>query len=306
MIRRIKGWLPVRVVSAYGESQAGNYASALAFAFMLSMFPLMLGILSLAGFAVRDPATASKAQTFILELFPTGAQPELLDALRGVSRSAGWMGLLALGGLIWTATGIFSTMEFALTQIFGTKQRDLVRQKLMGLLMMIMLVVALGLTVAANAVAALFPFAWATGFVIGAAVMVSLLVLLYRFVPNRTFRARDVLPGALLAGVLIELFSLGFPLYARLAGGFNTYGAQFGLFFLLAAWFYLLSQLILLGAVFNRFRLGEPAAMGLIASPLRESRPVRRPIEVIKESKQVDGPPEPAARPEPAVRRGPR
>ena len=287
---RIKGWPPIRVISAYGESQAGNYASALAFAFMLAMFPLMLGILSLVGFAVRDPATASKGQTLILELFPPSAQPELLDALQGVSRSAGWMGILALAGLIWTATGIFSTMEFALTQIFGTKQRDLVRQKLMGFLMMILLVVAVGLTVAANAVTALFPFAWATGVVIGAAVMVGLLVLLYRFVPNRTFHVRDVVPGAVLAGVLIELFSLGFPFYARLAGGFNTYGAQFGLFFLLAAWFYLLSQMILLGAVYIRFRLGEPAALGLIASPMRESRPVRRPIEVIKESKQADGP----------------
>ena len=58
------------------------------------------------------------------------------------------------------------------------------------------------------------------------------------------------------SGVLIEGLSLGFPLYARFAGSFNTYGAQFGLFFLLATWLYLLSQLLLLGAVYNRFRLG--------------------------------------------------
>src|SRR5438128_10211485 len=109
-------------------------------------------------------------------------------------------------------------------------------------------------------------------FVAGAIVMVSLLVALYRFVPNRTFRLREVIPGALLAGVLIEVLTLAFPLYARIAGGFNTYGAQFALFFLLATWFYLLSQLILLGAVFNRFRLGEPAKLGLVASPMRESR----------------------------------
>jgi Virulence factor BrkB len=109
---------------------------------------------------------------------------------------------------------------------------------------------------------------------------------LYRFVPNRTFRLRDVVPGALLAGVLIEVLSLAFPLYARIAGGFNTYGAQFALFFLLATWFYLLSQLILLGAVFNRFRLGEPAAKGLVASPMHESREKRRPVESIEQRKE--------------------
>jgi len=277
--------LPIRVLVAYGESQASKYALALAFSCMLAMFPLVLGVLSLVGFAIRDPATEARAQTLIINLFPGAAQPQLLDALRGVKRSAGWMGVLSIAGLLWSAGSIFSTMEFAFTQIFGTWQRDMVRQKVMGLVMMVLLVVAVGVTVAANAVAAVFPLAWVSGFVVGSAVMVGLLVMLYRFVPNRTFEVRDVVPGAMLAGILIEVFSLGFPLYVRLAGGFNTYGAQFGLFFLLAAWLYVVSELILLGAVYNRFRLGQPTAKGLVASPMRESREVRPPIEVIRDSK---------------------
>jgi YihY family inner membrane protein len=223
--------------------------------------------------------------TLLLQMFPNNAQPQLIDALHGVSQSAGWMGLVSLGGLIWSASGIFATMEFALTQIFGTKQRDMLRQKAMGLVMMLVLVVGVGITIAANSIVGLFPMAWATSLVVGAVVMVGLLVLLYRFVPNRTFRVRDVLPGALLAGVLIELLSLGFPLYQRLSHGFNTYGAQFGLFFLLAAWLYLLSQVLLFGAVFNRFRLGEPTRKGLIASPAEDSKHVRPPIEEIKKEK---------------------
>ena len=285
MRKLIPSWLPIRVLVAYGESQASKYALALAFSCMLAMFPLVLGVLSLVGFAIRDPATEARAQTLIINLFPGAAQPQLLDALRGVKRSAGWMGVLSIAGLLWSAGSIFSTMEFAFTQIFGTWQRDVVRQKVMGLVMMVLLVVAVGVTVAANAVAAVFPFAWVSGFVVGSAVMVGLLVMLYRFVPNRTFEVRDVVPGAMLAGILIEVFSLGFPLYVRLAGGFNAYGAQFGLFFLLAAWLYVVSELILLGAVYNRFRLGQPTAKGLVASPMRESREVRRPIEVIRDSK---------------------
>src|SRR5207249_2571499 len=139
--------------------------------------------------------------------------------------------------------------------------------------------------------------AWVTSFVLGAIVMVGLLVALYRFVPNRTFRVRDVLPGAVLAGVLIEVLSFAFPLYARIAGGFNTYGAQFALFFLLATWFYLLSQLVLLGAVFNRFRLGEPARLGLVASPMRESRDRGNPVEAIEQQQAEGAPPEPPRRP---------
>jgi uncharacterized BrkB/YihY/UPF0761 family membrane protein len=190
---------------------------------------------------------------------------------------------------MWSASGTFATMEFALTQIFGTKQRNMLRQKLMGFLMMVLLVIALAITVASDSAAGYLsqymPFAWVLSFVIGAAVMVMLLVLLYRFVPNRTFHLREVLPGALLAGVLIELLSFGFPLYARYAGSFNTYGAQFGLFFLLATWLYLLSQLLLLGAVFNRFRLGRPVAKSLIASPAEQSHKPERPVDAINRKK---------------------
>ena len=272
----VTSWLPVRVLIAYGASQAGNYAAALAFSGLLAMFPMMLGALAIVGLVARDPAMEARFLAFLLQTFPNTAQPQLTDALHSVSQSAGWMGLVSVGGLIWSASGIFATMEFALTQIFGTKQRDMLRQKAMGLVMMLVLVVGVGMTVAANSIVGLFPMAWVTSLVVGAVVMVALLVLLYRFVPNRTFRLKDVLPGALLAGVLIELLSLGFPLYQRLSHGFNTYGAQFGLFFVLAAWLYLLSQALLFGAVFNRFRLGEPTRKGLIASPAEDSKHVRR------------------------------
>ena len=299
----------MRVLAAYGESQASNYAAALAFAGFLAMFPMILGVLSLIGLAIRDPATEARFQTLILQIFPGNAQPELHSAIHGVKQSAGWLGLVSLGGLIWSASGIFATMEFALTQIFGTKQRDMLRQKLMGFVMMVLLVIALGITIAADSAAGYLskymPFAWVLSFVIGAAVMVTLLVLLYRFVPNRTFHLREVLPGALLAGVLIELLSFGFPLYARYAGSFNTYGAQFGLFFLLATWLYLLSQLLLLGAVYNRFRLGQPVTKGLIASPAEQSHEPERPVDVIKKKRAGTSkePPVAEAKPRSVVQR---
>jgi membrane protein len=292
MLRRVRSWLPVRVISAYGASQASNYAAALAFSGLLAMFPMMLAAVAIVGLVIRDPAMEQNFVRLLLQLFPNTAQPQLLEALNGVKQSAGWIGLLSLAGLIWSGSAIFSTMEFALTQIFGTKQRGMLRQKAMGLVMMLLLVVAVGVTAAANSLAALFPMAWVISLVVGGGVMVALMVLLYRFVPNRTFRIRDVLPGAILAGVLIEVLSLGFPLYQRVSHGFNTYGAQFGLFFLLAAWLYMLSQLLLLGAVYNRFRLGEPTKKGLIASPAADSRHMRPPIEEIKKEKAQAGAPE--------------
>jgi membrane protein len=278
--------LPVRVLTAFGASQASNYASALAFNAMLAMFPLILGVLAIIGLSVRDPATETRVQLLIIHSFPGSAQGDLLQALQGVKQSAGWFGIVSIAGLLWSASGIFGSMEFVFAEIFGIRQRDMVRQKLMGFVMMIVLVAAVGFTVIANTLAAVLPYSWLPSFVIGALVMMTLLVLLYRLVPNRAFALRDVLPGAFLAGVLIEVLSLAWPLYARISNGFNTYGKGFALFFLLAAWFYLLSNLILLGAVYNKLRRGEPAGLGLIASPMSESRPVQRPHDVIRREKK--------------------
>ncbi|MEO8744525.1 MAG: YihY/virulence factor BrkB family protein [Candidatus Dormiibacterota bacterium] len=274
---------------AYGESDASNYAAALAFAAFLAMFPVILGVLSIIGLAIRDPETEVRFQDLLLQVFPVGAQEQMQSAIHGVRQSAGWIGLLSIGGLLWTASGTYSTMEFALTKIFGTRKRGLVRKRLMGFATMVVLVAALGATVAANSLAgsvsSYVPYAWVLSLVAGAAVMVVLLVLVYRFVPNRTFALREVVPGALLAGVLIEAVSLVFPLYAHFAGRFNTYGAQFGLFLLLATWLYLLSQLLLLGAVYNRFRLEEPALNPVIASPPDDAKRTKVPVDLIKRKK---------------------
>lgn len=263
--RRLIGWVqgtpPARLLAAYGRSEAGNYALALAFAGFLAMFPMILGALSIIGLAIRDPQTEARFQSLILQVFPGSAQPELLKAIVGVRQSAGWLGVVSLAGLLWGASSVFGSLEFALAKIFGTPRRNMVHQRLMGLVTMLALVLAILFIVGINAAVAFVPLAaggsWIVGFLAGAVVLVVLLAALYRFVPRRKFRLREVLPGALLAGVLIEVLSLAFPVYAKLAGNFNTYGAEFALFFLLATWLYLLSQLVLLGAVFNKLRLDD-------------------------------------------------
>lgn len=301
LAQRAQQTVPARVLMAYGESQAANYALALAFAGFMAMFPLMLGALSVIGLAIRDPQTEARFTMAVLQVFPASAQPELRSALHGVKESAGWLGLVSLVGLIWSASSIFSTMEFALAEIFGTKQRDMLRQRAMGLVMMVILIVAIVAAVLIDAGGAFASsligwakseIAWTISFLAGALVMITLLVALYRLVPNRSFKLKQVLPGAVLSGVLLELLTFAFPLYAKVAGGFNTYGAQFGLFFLLATWFYLLSQLVLLGAVYNRFRVAsEPAALGLISSPTFESREKESPVEVIEQKQTEPQPP---------------
>src|SRR2546429_3611048 len=159
----------------------------------------------------------------------------------------------------------------------------MVRQRLMGAVMILVFLAALLLTAGANAsIGSTLPFGRVVGFIVGALVMMALLVAIYRYVPNRSFRLAEIWPGALIAGLLTEALSLVFPVYANLSHGFNTYGQQFALFFLLATWIYLLSQLLLFGAVYNRMRLGAPREEGVLAQPGERGEPAPRPADAIE------------------------
>ena len=269
-MERLKSSLPVRLATAYGKSQASNYASVIAFNGFMTMFPLILGALAILGFVVRDPHLQASVQKEIVSLFPstqstTGStssstnQSVILEALQGVKHSAGLFGIVSILGLLYTGTNFFSALEFALDKVYGIDTRGFLGQRLMGIGMLLAFVVALVVSVGANTLVAFVRFVPFVGVAVGAVVMVALLLLVYWVVPNRKQRWTDVWPGAVLSGVLMEVLTLVWPVYTGFAHNFSTYGQTFSLFFLLATWLYFLSQLILLGAVLNHMRLGgEP------------------------------------------------
>ena len=289
MLKRLTGSRPVQVIKAYGNAQGSNYAAGLAFNAFLAMFPLILGILAIVGLAINNPDVQTSVYNGVVSVFPSDAHSQILAALTGVKHNAGILGIVSIAGLLWSGTSLFASMEFALTRIFGTNQRDTLRQRLMGLVMVLVFIAAVLVTVTANSAAALSPGAGILGAILGALVLIGLMMLIYRWVPNRTFALKEVWPGAVVAGALIELFSLLFPLYAKLSKGFGTYGQQFALFFLLATWLSFMSQFILIGAVFNKMRLGTPTDEGIFASSVAESCAHRDPSDAIDEQKRKAG-----------------
>lgn len=256
LLRRLQGLFAVRLLMEYGTSQAGNYASVVAFNAFMTMFPLILGVLSVLGLVLRNQGFAGRLEHSVVVFFPDQTtEATVLHVLEHVKQNAGLLGLVSIGGLVWTGTNFFSALEFALDQVYGVKQRDLVPQRLMGLGMLVAFVAAMLVSVGATALVAFLQFLPFVGVVVGAVVMISLLLLIYWVVPNREQRWAEVWPGAVLSGALIEVLTLVWPIYTTLVHGFNTYGQTFGLFFVLATWLYFLSSLILLGAVMNQLRL---------------------------------------------------
>ena len=256
----------VRLWQTFSNSHAGNFAAGLAFNAFMSMFPLLLGVLSLVGMTVGSGPRRAQFEGKLLSFFPSDAHQALVATLNGVHEHAGLLGIASIAGMLWGGGNLFTSLEFALGQIFGSTQRDFLRQRLMALVMTMLFAVAVVVAVSANAAFALLPSVPYLGIVVGVAVWVGMMLAIYRFVPNRTFAITDLWPGALLSGLLMEALSLLWPLYAGLSKGFTSYGATFALFFLLATWLYFWSQFVLLGAVANRMRLERPSRKGMVAN----------------------------------------
>jgi membrane protein len=265
LLHRIQGSLAGRFAKAYGDSKAGNYAAGLAFNSFTSMFPLLLGLLTIAAL-IFGGQQRTRVQSLLVGAFPAEAQAAMRTALTNAEKHAGLFGLAAILGLIWTGTNFFGSLEFALCEMFGVEQRTFLRQRLMGVLMLVIFVIGMGVAVVANTALGFLRISF-LGPVLGALVLVALMTVVYRVVPNRSFSLLEVLRGSLLAGIGIEIVTLLFPLYAHLMHGFSSYGATFALFLLLAAWLYLVSQLILMGAVLTRMLVGSPQEEGVVAEP---------------------------------------
>ena len=89
------------------------------------------------------------------------------------------------------------------------------------------------------------------GYVIAFIATGAMFLMLYRVVPNAGQHVADVWPGTLVGGILFVILAQVFPIYIRLLGGVNRYGAAFGLMSLLVAWFWILAHLLLFGAYIN-------------------------------------------------------
>jgi YihY family inner membrane protein len=269
--RRLVTWFlgtyPGRLIQAYAGSQAGNYAGGLAFTAFISMFPLMLGLLAIIGLVVSSAHAQAQVENALLGFFPRNESAALRSALRGIHQYSGVLGIVGLIGLLWSGSSLFTSLEWTLGQMIGARQRGFVRQRLMALVMTVAFVVAVVAAVGVNSIVALSRGVPALEALVGGVVWVAFMALLYRAVPNRTYRLAQLWRGALLAGALMELLTLAWPLYTGLVHGFSTYGKVFALFFVLATWLYFWAQFVLIGAVANRMRAGRPGARGLVAEP---------------------------------------
>ncbi len=265
LAQRLSGWRrrpPLSIVTAFFASHASDHAAGLAFNAFLSIFPLILGLIALVGLFPQSDEIKAAVEKVLVVAFPPSEQAGMLKTFQHAKSSAGTLALVSLLALLWSGTNLFASMEFALSQIYLCATRPFWRTRLMGLAMLGVFSIAVGVAVGIGTATASAPERTILGFVFGWFVITGVLLIIYRFVPNRRIRFSEVWPGALVAGLSIELLNFAFPIYVHLTRGAAAYGRSFGFLFILGTWTYLLSVLLLLGAVMNRMRLDRSRLEG--------------------------------------------
>jgi membrane protein len=244
-------------------------AGTIAYSALLSLFPLLIGIIALVSRFV-DEATAQHA---VVRALGPYLPPEVIGTVQGALEGAisrrGTAGVVATLGLFWTAMAVASTLLHSLNRVLDAPTtRPFWRRKIVELAMVGMGGTLIVLSVFVSAVLTFLGTVPALEGIIDAfrgsriwALVVSAgpwifsgtaFFLVYRFVPNVRVRRRSLLIGSLVAMTLFESTKRAFFWYLlRLAQYPLAYGPLAGVVVFLV-WVYLASLVALIGATLIR------------------------------------------------------
>jgi membrane protein len=242
------------------RDQVTDVAGALTFAGVLALFPFLVFLVALASLVI-DPKMAESLVADLSTVAPPQVTQILGDRIRSLG-AGGNPGLLTVGalGAIWAASGGMAALVRALNTAYDVEETRPF-WKVRGLAVLTTLVIAAILLAAALIAVATPAVAGALGPVgavlvwvrlpLAALLMMLVLALLYRYLPNTGQRFQLITPGAIAAVILWVVASWGFSLYVSNFGKYEaSYGALGGVVVFLL-WMWISSQVVLLGAEIN-------------------------------------------------------
>ncbi|HKU13922.1 MAG TPA: YihY/virulence factor BrkB family protein [Steroidobacteraceae bacterium] len=256
-------------ISHWSADQAATIGAALAFYCAFSIAPLLVILLTTAGWIVGQEAAFGHLSAQLTALFGKSTANILLEAMRHSQSPSGHVAtIVSAATLLLGATTVFNALEAALEQIWGARDlvpkgvRGWVRTRLLsfglilavGFLLLVSLSLSTALTALRDAISRRFTefvvLAGVLDFAISTALVTGLIALIYRFMPARRMHWRPILWGALVTALLFHLGRWGIAWYLGRSSQPSAFGAAAS-FAALLLWLYYSAQIFLLGAEFT-------------------------------------------------------
>jgi membrane protein len=263
-----------RTVTEFSEDNMTDWAAALTYYGLLSLFPALIALVSILGL-VGDPATTTRTITeMVTKLGPSSAADTFAGPIKSITSHRGAAGVLFIAGLataLWSASGYVGAFMRAANVIYETPEgRPFWRLRPLQILVTLVMLVLLALVALALVLTGPIVTAVAGPLGIGSTavsiwniakwpvllgVVVTMFAVLFYSTPNVKLAGfKWVTPGAVLAIVVWLVASAAFAFYVANFGSYDkTYGALGGVVCLLV-WLWITNVALLLGMELNSER----------------------------------------------------
>lgn len=253
---------------AYTDNVTGM-AAMVAYNMMLSVFPLALVGLFVAGRVLESEQIEASVVDDLQRLFPDATESTLVDGLRRVRESSTTVGVVAVVAATWFSGSFWGALDTAFCRIYHRDCRSWVRQKLFGMGMLLVVLLFFVASVSIPALQGLVVggaedlplglgeirgFVYGVSLAGGLVLLFAILCLVYATVPRGPIPWRCVWPGAALALLTMAIVDyVFFPLYLSNVTTLRI-GTSFVFVLIVLVWFYALALILLTGAVVNELR----------------------------------------------------
>ncbi len=243
-----------------------HLAAMIAYFALLSLVPLIFLALALLGFFGR----VDESTYLVRELdntLPSASISQIVGVVNNIRDNAATLGLIGGVFLLWTSLSLFSVLESAFNIVYGRPNRSFLHGKGIAVVFMLGTLVTLfaGLvigTVGFELIHDAAPgftgnrwVAYVLSLLLSTGAVFIFLVSSYYLLTNEKLSIRDVLPGAILASILLQLSFQILPLYVALSQRDEALTLRaLGAPVILLIWLYLMANAIVFGAEINWWR----------------------------------------------------
>lgn len=255
------------------EHQAASRGAALSFYTLLSLAPILVLVISIAGLFFGAEAARGELFAQISGLIGDTGAAAVQGVLAATQRTDGgvFATLVAVGMLVVGATTVFAELKSSLDAIWETREPvtngiwAYLRKRVLSFGLVLVLAFLLLVSLAVNAALAILQHYWSqlwteSSFGLAAEIFSTLLsfgtvtllfAVIFRMLPPVRVTWRDVLPGALITTLLFQVGKRLIGLYLGNSAVASSYGAA-GSVVALMMWVYYSAQIFFFGAELTR------------------------------------------------------
>ena len=253
------GKVVVASLKHFVKDNGPQWAAAIAYYSLLSLFPLLLAAIAIAAYFVDQEWAIDQGSELIRGLIPSGTQ-FIREIVQEIMQTRGQAGIFSILVLLWSGSRVFGVITKALNIAYHVSEpysflRRTLIEMLMTLTIGILFILAVGSRLVISFIQSFVQipalqedvFYRLLSFIVPLVLLLISLFLTYQYVPRRRVTWWAALTGAM---VFTLLFLIAQPIFVGYIQRFANYSLVYGplaIVITLVLWTWIVANILLLG-----------------------------------------------------------